>query len=94
MSCSNAYNLGYKESAPYKNMSAAAQLLLNWVTEADDIGIFHLQVTLCLDLLSDIWPWPEHLISPLRQKSPTPATWNIVLMDGKFMKEKKNRLYL
>lgn len=40
MSCSNAYNLGYKESAPYKNMSAAAQLLLNWVTEADDIGIF------------------------------------------------------
>lgn len=40
MSCSNAYNLGYKESASYKNMSAAAQLLLNWVTEADDIGIF------------------------------------------------------
>lgn len=40
MKCSNAYNLGYKDSASYKNMSAAAQLSLNWVTEADDIEIF------------------------------------------------------
>lgn len=40
MKCSNAYNLGYKDCTSYENMSAATQLLLSWVIEADDIGIF------------------------------------------------------